>query len=121
MCVYYKDLQLINEKYCIYTSFLNESSRYVITRWRLWNHDLKIETGRYTRPLTPREDRKCDVCNMLEDEQHAIFVCHRYELIKEEYPHLIISNSISKFLNPKFNIMIDTARFLLEIEKSRNK
>ena len=33
---------------CLYDSCLEESRRSIITRWRLSNHILRIETGRYT-------------------------------------------------------------------------
>ena len=31
---------------CIYNSFTNDHHRLIITRWRLSNHKLRIETGR---------------------------------------------------------------------------
>ena len=49
MCVYYSMFDF-SEKSCIYSSFLNDYYRYILTRWRLSNHDLRIETGRRTRP-----------------------------------------------------------------------
>ena len=42
--------------------------RAVISRWRLSNHKLRIELGRYTRPPTPREERTYTNCGVLEDE-----------------------------------------------------
>ena len=59
--------------------------RYIISRWRLSCHDLKIETGGYAKPAIPRETRLCDVCYEIEDEFHAIFICPRYNTIREKY------------------------------------
>ena len=53
MCEYYTQFNF-SEKCCIYSSFLDDHHRYIITRWRLSNHDLRIETGRRTRPSTER-------------------------------------------------------------------
>ena len=67
LCQYYCELHL-HERCMIYTSMLSDYFRTVITRWRLSNHRLNIETGRYTKPKTPREDRVCSMCMVLEDE-----------------------------------------------------
>ena len=118
MCIYYCNFNFIG-KNCIYSSFLNDYHRYIISRWRLSNHDLKIETGRYTKPCTPREERLCNVCNSIEDEYHVIFVCPLYTTIRHNYVDLVESNNISMFLDPSFNRMKRTANFLHEIELFR--
>ena len=100
---------------------LNDHFRYIITRWRLSNHSLKIETGRYTRPITSREDRACDICSIIEDEYHAVFVCPLYHGIRSKYLDLISCNDITKFLNPDYCDMKDTACFLHEIEVLRQE
>ena len=48
----------------------NISHRNILTRFRTSNHKLHIETGRYTRPITPVENRICSNCNSksVEDE-----------------------------------------------------
>ena len=119
MCEYYSQFHF-SEKCCIYSSFLDDHHRYIITRWRLSNHDLRIETGRRTRPYTERVDRKCTECKLLEDEFHVVFVCPLYNTARRKYQHLLASNSIAMFLNPCFENMRDTALFLHEIELIRN-
>ena len=48
--------------------------RQALTKLRLSSHRLEIEAGRWTKPLiTPREDRICKQCNILEDEFHFLF------------------------------------------------
>ena len=50
-----------------------------LSRFRLSNHDLLIEKGRYMRPKLERQDRKCFNCESeIEDEQHFIVKCPFY-------------------------------------------
>ena len=51
------------------------------TKFRAGSHQLKIETGRWSR--TARGDRLCTHCNVLGDEHHAVYDCdliHRGDL-----------------------------------------
>ena len=56
-------------------SLEDDENRIIISRWRLSSHKLHIETGRYKIPKVPTADRKCQICNILEDEYHALFSC----------------------------------------------
>ena len=118
MCMYYCELDLLS-KCLIYSSMLSDYYRTIISRWRLSNHRLNIETGRYSKPKTKREDRFCTLCNTLEDEQHVIFTCPRYDLIRDNYKELIKDRNINEFLNPGFDVMRQTASFLHDIEVKR--
>ena len=52
----------------------------------IYSHKLKIETGRFTRPLTPLEQRVCDHCLMtIEDEFHFLMQCPRYSQIRSHF------------------------------------
>ena len=97
-----------------------DSKRKVITRWRFSCHHLKIETGRYTRPVTPRSDRKCVVCLEIEDEKHALFVCKAHALIRRRYHDLLqSSNNIMKLLNPPtIKVAEKVADYINEVEKN---
>ena len=75
MLQYYASVVDVKSKSSIYTNFIDDRRRSVITRWRLSNHKLFIETGRYRLPYVERKDRQCFECNILEDESHAIFFC----------------------------------------------
>ena len=44
-----------------------------ITKFRLGSHNLPIETGRWCRTL--REDRLCNTCGVLGDENHVLYNC----------------------------------------------
>ena len=117
MTAYYVNMKF-ERKSCIYESFLNDEHRRIITRWRLSNHDLKIETGRYHK--IPRENRVCDLCEVVEDEQHVIFVCPRYNGIRQQHQELLTTNTnIQAFLNPEKENVLETANLLHEIEALR--
>ena len=75
---------LIDVKYnhVVYDSFLQEEKRIIITRWRLNNHELKVETGRYEIPYLERHLRVCSLCSVLEDENHVLFDCPFYDDIR---------------------------------------
>ena len=62
------------------THIPNQNYRKALARLRTSSHTLKIETGRYTRPKTPPEDRICPHCNShaVEDEQHFLIKCSLY-------------------------------------------
>ena len=57
MLAYYKSITDVTRKCIIYDNFMDDSKRYVITRWRLSYHKLYIETGRYkTLPVERKEN-----------------------------------------------------------------
>ena len=115
---YYCELAL-HHRCIIYTSMVSDFFRIVITRWRLSNHRLHVETGRYTKPKTPRKDRVCSLCMVLEDENHVIYDCPRYDELRSRFQHLIDDRNIKSFLNPQYDKIHDTARFLHDIEAKR--
>ena len=55
-----------------------------MTRLLVSSHSLRVETGRWTRPVTPRSDRKCTTCNVIEDECHFLLECRRYNHIRKK-------------------------------------
>ena len=58
--------------------------RYAFTRLRVASHRLEIEAGRWHKPnKIPVEDRKCFICNRLENEYHFILECPLYEEIRK--------------------------------------
>ena len=57
--------------------------RYDLTRFRTSSHKLNIETGRYSRPPTPLENRVCSFCkDSIEDEFH-LFQCNYYSDLRD--------------------------------------
>ena len=105
----------------LYQSCLDDTKRKTITRWRLSSHKLRIETGRYSRPYTERENRLCQICNVVEDEIHAIYDCKAHNLIRDKYKHMINleRRDTKKLLNPtNVNDATKLATFLNDIEEN---
>ena len=50
---------------------------------RLSSHRLFIERGRWKS--IPRADRKCTLCNEIEDEYHVMLICPRYTVLRKKY------------------------------------
>ena len=64
------------------------------TKLRISAHHLPIEKGRYSRPVTPRDQRFCQSCDMMSigDEFHFLLVCP-----KHDEQRLILFDQLSKF------------------------
>ena len=107
----------------IYDSYVVDSCRTIITRWRLSNFELAIETGRYTRPKTDREQRLCRTCLTVEDEYHVFFICPLYNQVRTNHPDLFSHPySVKRILNPNTRESVyKTAYVLFEIEKIHKK
>jgi hypothetical protein len=73
--------------YAKYLEHINiHKYRISLTRFRLSAHRLCIETGRWHKPNPiPRNERKCILCNMLEDEYHFLFECELYKDLRIRY------------------------------------
>ena len=63
----------------------SKSLRAYITKFRISAHELNIEKGRYVN--IPRENRKCNCCNMnvLENEYHFLLCCPLYYDLRTKY------------------------------------
>ena len=64
-------------------NIVNKSQRAWLTRYRVSAvPTLGIESGRYTRPVTPVTSRICKYCtgNKLDDERHAILECNTFSI-----------------------------------------
>ncbi len=49
--------------------------RKLFTKWRISEHDLLIEHGRYRQPKLPVNDRLCTSCKVIDDEVHFGMAC----------------------------------------------
>ena len=92
ICVYYNER--FSQNSCIYSCMINDYYRYIISRWWLSNHSLRIEVGRYAKPKIERKDRICEHCSILED-QFAIFECPIYDSIRLEFRDLLTHQDVS--------------------------
>ena len=86
------------------------------------DHWLHIETGRYK--TIPRPQRLCNICNVLEDEEHFLLYCDKYKdfrislfnKIKDKFDNQFLSLSplekIILLLDPKKELLSDIGAFL---------
>ena len=74
-----------NKKLKFYSIFKNETNYSEFINHRIGNHNLKIETGRFTTPKTPEDLRICDHCNLnsVENELHILFHCDLYNDLRK--------------------------------------
>lgn len=95
-----------------YFDILDKKDMYTLCKFRMLNHKLPIETGRWNN--IQREDRKCNLCDLndLGDEFHYLFKCKqidnkRKECIDKKFSH---RPNILKFKN----LMSSTKKSLLK-------
>jgi len=74
----------------------NFEQRRHFTKFRVSNHQLAIETGRYQK--MPIEDRICTLCDkhVVESEIHLLFHCPFYTHLRNEFFGQIDSNDINQ-------------------------
>ena len=58
---------------------------FLASKFRIGNHNLKIETGRFTIPKTPEDLRICDHCNQnsVENQLHILFHCDQFNDLRK--------------------------------------
>ena len=68
----------------VFAPFWSEHRR-VASKFRIGNHNLRIETGRFTIPKTPEDLRICDYCNLnsVENKMHILFHCDLYNDLRK--------------------------------------
>ena len=108
------------------TEVTNSKHRMAMTKLRLSGHRLEIETGRYTRPKTDREERLCSYCQHMgekavEDEIHFLLKCPMFNEIRESllppqnYQNMQLADE-NKFAmvmaNSEINCLKQTAKFI---------
>jgi hypothetical protein len=80
----YKEIKT-NFQYETYLDCIRSSQHQKqLTKLRISNHKLYIETGRYQKPYVERKDRLCQLCasNEVEDEYHFLFKCQKLKDIR---------------------------------------
>ena len=76
-----------------YLNISNKTFRIAITKVRLSSHLFFIERGRWRKPKVNAIDRKCNLCNTLEDEYHCLIECPRFA---KERKHCLPENLIKR-------------------------
>ncbi len=64
-------------------------------RFRTSCHSLRIETGCHAPSRLPRAQRTCQRCalGVIDDEQHAVFECSKFENLRTEFSELFLHAS----------------------------
>ena len=81
-------------------SFIPEAYRISFSRIRLSSHNLRIETGRWSR--IPRDRRLCP-CGSIQDEEHVLAHCQSTQHIRDArrnrvfFPEILHSNECADF------------------------
>ena len=56
-----------------------------IVQFKCRNHHLKVESGSWERPKTPKPKRVCLTCKVVEDEKHLLVSCPLYDTLRSHY------------------------------------
>ena len=67
--------------------------RQALALFRCSSHSLLIEKGRHLNIC--KEDRLCSICNVIDDEEHAITKCVKYSSQRKHYVPEIVDNKIT--------------------------
>ena len=105
----------ILETYAFYKSYYvteayldlisNPKHRIAVSKLRASSHNLEIERGHYTRPITNLEERLCPVCYDVDSEIHFVTRCRINENLR--FP---LWNKI-KMIQPAFSKLDDKGKF----------
>ena len=95
----------------------NIRHRITLTKLRLSNQKLAIETGRYVRPYKKPEERICPICKKdVEDEIHFLTLCPAYQEKR---------STLFEYLNKEYRISVNRMApddvFLLLIKASEQE
>ena len=71
------------------------NQRKSLTKFRISNHKLKIETGIYSKPITPLENSICEKCfsDEIESEEHLLLKCSFYYASRRKLLETIKNNN----------------------------
>ncbi len=96
-----------------------------IVHFRLDILPIKIETGRYVGEHVDK--RLCEICKdgNVEDEIHIIFICNKYNHIREKYLRLEILSDRNLTYREKLNIIVNEfcgkiAKYIVEAMELRS-
>ena len=72
------------------------------------------------RPKVPYHLRTCIVCNLIEDEFHALYTCKAHKFIRCQYKDLLVKyDNISKLFNPQsLSDIKSVATYIHEVEEN---
>ena len=109
-----------------YLKLENFNSRQLVTKFRISDHSLHIETGRYKK--IPREFRLCKNCKLLDDEEHFFLHCglndnprinlmQKFQNLYPNFNQLDSFDKLNLILNPIDGMLSSVVDFLKQSEK----
>ena len=78
--------------------YIDERARMSFTKLRLSSHNLKVETGRWSR--IPHDDRLCDCGEGVEDEEHVLLLCPKTEFARQKF-------NVNRNVYPNIGVLMD--------------
>lgn len=94
----------MNNSLCVHPMYsdtsISERDRIIVTRIRLFSHNLAIEKGRWSR--VPQELRLC-TCKEVQTENHVISVCPETRAVRNMYPD--VNFTLPTFFNEEPSLM----------------
>ena len=111
---------------------LSFNERRLMAKTRLGCLPIRIETGRYSIPRVPENQRLCLVCdsNSIESEVHYLFSCSAYSYDRDEwyskmtlpndFESITTDNKLKIVLNDPVNVKL-TAKFIVKAYYQRSK
>ena len=91
-----------------YLRNFNFEYRKLICKFRISDHSLEIEKGRYKK--IPRNERICKICNTVDNEAHFFFDCSINDSLRNRYlqtfnfePEINPEDKLKQILNPDTN------------------
>ena len=108
-------------------TLLKRRYEHALSKVRMSSHRLEMEAGRWHRPHSiPLDERKCRVCNIIEDEFHFILECTLFQNIRKKYikRYFWLRPNIPKFIelmtSENKQIIRNLASYVFESFKIRN-
>ena len=123
---FYKEIKLTHDPSRYLTAAVPRNHRIAMSRLIISSHSLRVETGRWTRPVTPREERTCPMCNKLEDEYHMIFECDMYNELRKTlipkyyYKRPSMHKTIDLFNSQNDKVLKGLAKFIYKAFQLKN-
>ena len=116
------------------TEISNYGQRKLLTRYRISDHSLCVETGRHKPSWRAREFRLCSHCTdgVVEDELHFLTQCSKYKHIRDTYFTLIaqilpqlqqasLIDKLSYILGEKEECVLLAAQYVSSCHHMRDK
>ena len=118
----YKTFKKVFEPESYLSSSYNWNHIIALARFRTGAHNLNIEKGRHTKPITPLHNRTCLFCQSsnVDDEFHFLMSCsfhsenrkHLFESINYDIPGFHHMNDQDRFTNIMSMRSYDTLKFI---------